>query len=61
MRKSFALHIGGDQHLATVIHHGIDDYGDANWSFCVPSIVNYYNRWWWPLVPSTRPVSPTWK
>jgi len=57
MRKSFALHIGGDQHLATVIQHGIDDYGDANWSFCVPSIVNYYNRWWWPLVPSARPVS----
>jgi hypothetical protein len=57
LRKAFALHIGGDQHLATVIHHGIDAYGDANWSFGVPSIVNYYNRWWWPLVPSARPVS----
>ena len=19
------------------------------WSFCVPSIINYYGRWWWPL------------
>ena len=25
MRKAFALHIAGDQHLGTVIHHGIDD------------------------------------
>jgi len=49
MRKGFALMIGGDQHLATVVHHGIDDWGDAGYSFCVPSIVNFYNRWWLPL------------
>ncbi|MFH1922375.1 MAG: alkaline phosphatase D family protein, partial [Planctomycetota bacterium] len=24
IRKAFALHIAGDQHLATIIHHGID-------------------------------------
>jgi hypothetical protein len=51
MRRCFALHIAGDQHLATVIHHGINDWEDAIWSFCVPSIVNYYGRWWWPLEP----------
>jgi hypothetical protein len=51
IRKSFSLMIGGDQHLATAIHHGIDEWGDAGYSFCVPSIWNYYNRWWWPLVP----------
>ena len=49
IRKSFAVHIAGDQHLATVIHHGVHDYEDAGYSFCVPSIVNYYGRWWWPL------------
>ncbi len=49
MRKAFAFHLAGDQHLATVIHHGVSDWEDAGWSFCVPSIVNYYGRWWWPL------------
>ena len=49
IRRFFGLHIAGDQHLATVIHHGIHSWEDAGYSFCVPSIVNYYGRWWWPL------------
>ena len=48
MRRCFALHIAGDQHLATVIHHGVNRFRDSGYSFCVPSIVNYYNRWWVP-------------
>ena len=44
MRKGFALHLCGDQHLATVAHHGIVNHGDACWSFCVPSIANFYPR-----------------
>ena len=51
LRRCFAFHIAGDQHLATVIHHGINTWEDAGYSFCVPSIVNYYGRWWWPLEP----------
>ena len=51
IRKAFALHIAGDQHLATIFHHGIDDWNDANYSFCAPSIANYYLRWWKPLEP----------
>ncbi len=49
LRRCYAFHIAGDQHLATVIHHGINNWEDSNWSFCVPSIVNFYGRWWWPL------------
>ncbi|MDG2126323.1 MAG: hypothetical protein P8J87_21655, partial [Verrucomicrobiales bacterium] len=49
MRRFFGFHIAGDQHLATVISHGTQQWEDSNWSFCVPSIVNYYGRWWWPL------------
>jgi hypothetical protein len=48
-RKFFGFHIAGDQHLATVIHHGVNSWEDSGYSFCVPSIVNYYGRWWWPL------------
>jgi hypothetical protein len=56
MRRCFALHIAGDQHLATVIHQGVNAWEDSAWSFCVPSIVNFYGRWWWPLEkPMNRP------
>lgn len=51
IRKGFALHIAGDQHLGTIFHHGIDDWDDAGYSFCVPSIANLYLRWWKPLHP----------
>ena len=49
IKKANAIHIGGDQHLATVIHHGIDKFEDGPWAFIVPALVNnYYSRWWWP-------------
>jgi len=51
IRKAFAFMICGDQHLGTFIHHGIDDWNDAGYSFCVPSIANLYLRWWAPLEP----------
>jgi len=51
LRKGFAVHVAGDQHLATIFHHGIDEHRDAIWSFCVPSIANLYLRWWEPLQP----------
>ncbi len=49
IEKANAVHIAGDQHLATVIKQGIEEFGDGPWSFIVPAIVNdYYSRWWWP-------------
>ncbi len=49
IKKANAVHIGGDQHLATVIHHGVDQFEDGPWAFIVPALVNnYYSRWWWP-------------
>ena len=56
MRKGFAFHIAGDQHLATVIHHGVDEWGDAGYSFCVPSIVNFFPRYWKPPRPPVKTV-----
>ncbi len=44
-----AIHIGGDQHLSTVIQHGIDEFRDGPWAFIVPASVNtIYERWWLP-------------
>ncbi len=51
IRRCFAVHIAGDQHLGTIFHHGIDEWEDACYSFCVPSIANLYLRWWDPLQP----------
>lgn len=54
MRRGFAFMLGGDQHLSTIVQHGIDDFDDAGWSFCVPSIANFYPRAWNP--PGGRAV-----
>lgn len=49
IKKANAVHIGGDQHLATIIQHGSDEFEDGPYAFIVPAIVNnYYSRWWWP-------------
>jgi len=50
LRRAFALHVAGDQHLATLVHHGIDEHEDAVWSMCVPSVANAYPRAWAPEV-----------
>ena len=49
IRKGFGFMLAGDQHLATMVHHGIDEQNDAGWSFCVPSIANFYPRAWMPF------------
>lgn len=48
IRKAFALHIAGDQHLASTVKYGIDTWGDAPYAICVPSISNYFPRRWFP-------------
>ena len=51
IRKAFAMHIAGDQHLATTVKYGIDTWGDASYAICVPSISNYFPRRWFPDRP----------
>ncbi|WP_456516753.1 alkaline phosphatase D family protein [Aquimarina sp. 433] len=48
IRKSFSPMIAGDQHLASFVQHGIDDWGDAGFSFATPAIANLWLRWWKP-------------
>ncbi len=48
LRKGFAFMLQGDQHLSTIVHHGVDAHDDAGYSFCVPSIANFYPRGWMP-------------
>ena len=62
IRKGMAFMLGGDQHLATLARHGIDDWNDAGWSFAVPSIANFYPRMWKPPVAGANraPGRPEW-
>ncbi len=60
IRRAWAPHLCGDQHLAVVVKHGIDEFGDGPFSFTSPAIVNtIYGRWWHPLdeKPGPNPVS----
>ena len=51
LRKGFAFHIAGDQHLASFTRYGVDDWGDAGFAFCVPAIANVWPRRWFPPEP----------
>ncbi|MBL4746385.1 MAG: alkaline phosphatase D family protein [Flavobacteriaceae bacterium] len=48
IRKAFAFHLAGDQHLGSTIQYGVDDWNDSGYAFCVPSISNYWPRRWYP-------------
>ncbi|MDB2327283.1 hypothetical protein N9V94_01845, partial [bacterium] len=49
IRRAWAPHLCGDQHLAVVVKHGIEAHGDGPYAFTSPAIVNtIYGRWWHP-------------
>jgi hypothetical protein len=63
IRRAWAPHLCGDQHLAVVVRHGIEQFGDGPYSFTSPALVNtIYGRWWHPLDekagPNPVPGSP---
>jgi 3',5'-cyclic AMP phosphodiesterase CpdA len=63
IRRAWAPHLCGDQHLAVVLQHGIDRFGDGPFAFTSPAIVNtIYGRWWHPADeqagPNPVPGSP---
>jgi len=51
IRKAFAFHLAGDQHLGSVIKYGVDNWNDAGYAFCVPAISNVWPRRWFPSEP----------
>ena len=60
IRRAWATHLCGDQHLSVVVKHGIDDHRDGPYGFTSPAIVNtIYGRWWMPEdeKPGPNPVA----
>ena len=54
IRKSFSAMVAGDQHLGSVIQHGVDDWNDAGYSFAVPAVANFWLRYWIPGEPGNN-------
>ncbi|MBI5773758.1 MAG: alkaline phosphatase D family protein [Verrucomicrobia bacterium] len=48
LRRAFAFHLAGDQHLPAVVHYGIDGHRDAGAAFAGPAVNVGYRRWWEP-------------
>ncbi|MFB6271563.1 MAG: alkaline phosphatase D family protein, partial [Salinibacter sp.] len=48
LRSCRAFHIAGDQHLATVVRYGIEDFDDAGFAFTGPALNDVWPRRWWP-------------
>lgn len=59
IRKGFAVHIAGDQHLGSTIQYGVDEWGDAAFALCVPSVANFWPRRWFPPAPGANRLSGT--
>jgi hypothetical protein len=58
IRKAFALHIAGDQHLASVVQYGVDEFKDSGYAFAGPALNNLFPRRWWPPVPEKHEPLP---
>ncbi|MFC4991268.1 hypothetical protein [Rubritalea tangerina] len=51
MRKAFAPHVTGDQHLGSMIRYGIEEHDSGSVAFCVPAAATGWSRLWMPKKP----------
>ncbi|MFM7180886.1 MAG: alkaline phosphatase D family protein [Verrucomicrobiales bacterium] len=61
LRVSRMFQLAGDQHVATLVHHGADAAGDAGISFAAPAMANFFPRSFDPLngvTGTTNTISP---
>lgn len=52
LRSARSVHIAGDQHLSTMVQHGIENHGDAVYGFTAPAVSNAYARAYYPALKS---------
>jgi alkaline phosphatase D len=48
IRRAFAFHLAGDQHLPALVHYGIETHKDCGVAFAGPAVNVGYPRWWEP-------------
>ncbi|RTE52379.1 twin-arginine translocation pathway signal protein [Arenibacter aquaticus] len=54
LRKCFAFHIAGDQHLGSFIQYGVEEHGDSGYAFAGPALNNIWPRRFWPEVDASQ-------
>ncbi len=59
IRKAFALHICGDQHLPSTVRYGTDDWNDAGYAIVSPASGNIFPRRWFPPEPGRNRADST--
>jgi phosphodiesterase/alkaline phosphatase D-like protein len=47
-RRCSAVHLCGDQHLASTVQYGVDTWNDAAFALCSPAMSNVFPRRWFP-------------
>jgi alkaline phosphatase D len=55
LKASKALMLSGDQHLASLVRHGIDTFTDGPVQFGAPAAGSAYQRWFQPADPLSNP------
>ncbi|WP_343701679.1 alkaline phosphatase D family protein [Chitinophaga sp.] len=50
LRKGFAFHLAGDQHIASLVQYGTAAHEDSGYVFTTPALGNVFPRRWWPPV-----------
>jgi hypothetical protein len=59
MRKAFAFHVAGDQHIPGVVQYGVDAHRDGPVAFAGPAVNVGYPRWFKPeTAPWMKPKQP---
>ena len=51
LREAGALVLAGDQHLASIVRHGVDSHTDGVMQYTGPAGVSFWQRWFEPRTP----------
>lgn len=51
LRDAGALVLAGDQHMASIVRHGVETHTDGPLQFCGPAAGSFWQRWFEPAEP----------
>lgn len=57
LKATSALMVGGDQHLGSLVRHGITGFGDGPMQFTIPAAGSAFQRWFEPAAKLPNPES----
>ncbi len=58
LKKAGAVVLSGDQHLATLVRHGIESFTDGPVQFTAPAAGTMWQRWFQPFLPLANAHGP---